>query len=223
MGAQFDDFSRLREYISRSRSLGVERLPPEPKLSEELNVSRGRLRTLLKKVESEGLIWRHVGKGTFIGQRRSPHVVGHIAESVSVEQVFQARLSLEPQLAAQAAIHATAADLTSLEASIKAASKAASIDEWRLFDRELHQMIAKATHNPLLALLYETMTSEVGLHIDVRIRAIFDFSASTDPRRKTDEEHLILVNAIKTHDPKEAERLMRQHILSVRSRIFGKE
>ncbi len=111
---QTDDLMRLRSYIEASATRGETQLPPEPRLSEVLGVSRGRLRTLLKRVEDDGLIWRHVGKGTFIGQRElSPASPGWAAD-ISLGDVMAARQVLEPQLAAQAAIAARAADLTSM-------------------------------------------------------------------------------------------------------------
>ena len=58
---------RLREYIDDVLRERRERLLPEPQLSELLEIPRGRLRTHLKRLEKDGVIWRHVGKGTFIG------------------------------------------------------------------------------------------------------------------------------------------------------------
>ena len=60
------DLVRLRALLDETIERGEERLPPEPRLSEELGVTRGRLRTLLRHLENEGAIWRHVGKGTSV-------------------------------------------------------------------------------------------------------------------------------------------------------------
>src|SRR3546814_11181769 len=43
------------------------RLPPERGLAERLRVNRGTLRKALARLEYEGAITRHVGRGTFIG------------------------------------------------------------------------------------------------------------------------------------------------------------
>ena len=42
------------------------RLPPERHLTDELGMTRSTLRKALDALERDGVIWRHVGKGTFI-------------------------------------------------------------------------------------------------------------------------------------------------------------
>jgi DNA-binding GntR family transcriptional regulator len=57
----------LAEYLSSDRYPLHSRLPPERQLCELLQVSRTALRNGLEELEREGRIWRHVGKGTFVG------------------------------------------------------------------------------------------------------------------------------------------------------------
>jgi DNA-binding response OmpR family regulator len=44
-----DDLNRLRIYLDETLARGETRLPPEPRLSETLGITRGRLRTLLRR------------------------------------------------------------------------------------------------------------------------------------------------------------------------------
>ena len=55
--------------------------------------------------------------------------------------------------------------------------------------------------------------------IDARIEAAY--SPTTGPRQHTDDEHEQLLDAIRTHDPDRAEQAMREHLRSVRTRLFG--
>ena len=60
---------RLKAYLDDSNLELNSRLPPERTLSRQLGVSRSLLRKALAEMEAEGQIWRHVGRGTFIGSR----------------------------------------------------------------------------------------------------------------------------------------------------------
>jgi GntR family transcriptional regulator, transcriptional repressor for pyruvate dehydrogenase complex len=215
-----DDVFRLREYIEgHVASSGDVRLPPEPKLSEALGVSRGRLRTVLKRLEDEGLIWRHVGKGTFVGPRHVKPDDESWSSSISVDDIIEARLVLEPQLAAQAAVHATSADIAAMDQCLSEMAGTGPFVPWKRLDEHLHRTIAEATHNTLLLMLYDTMRVQVRVNLDVRMEEVF--AAQTGPRHDTDGEHRLLVDAIRAHNPGKAEHLMREHLQSVRIRLFG--
>src|SRR3546814_2540241 len=61
--------TQLRAYLAQRDLPANSRLPPERELCDILGVSRGELRKALAAMESNGELWRHVGKGTFIGAR----------------------------------------------------------------------------------------------------------------------------------------------------------
>lgn len=215
-----DDVARLRDYIAAcSEGEGDQRLPPEPKLSAALGMSRGRLRTVLKRLEAEGLIWRRVGKGTFIGPRQIRANDETLIASISVDDLMDARLVLEPQLAAQAAVHATPADIAALEQCLSDMESPGPFMAWKRLDDRLHRTIAEATHNVLLLMLYDTMRAQMRANLDSRIEAVY--APMTSPRRDTDAEHRLLVGAIRAHSPDEAEQAMREHLRLVRTRLFG--
>ncbi|WP_439891152.1 FadR/GntR family transcriptional regulator [Ralstonia sp. 25C] len=214
-----DDVKRLREYVESVAKGSDLRLPPEPKLSELLGVSRGRLRTMLKYLEDEGLIWRHVGKGTFAGPRDAPADEQSVAASVSVDDIMNARLILEPQLAAQAAVHATPADIATMDACLAQMAETTSFPQWKRLDERLHRTIAQASHNGLLVMLYDMLRSQVKLSLDGRVEAVYGEAGS--PKATTDREHVRVTDAIRVHDPFRAEQAMRDHLLSVRVHLFG--
>ena len=61
----------LREFIQSGQYADQSRLPPERDLTLKLGISRAVLRKALSVLESENLIWRHVGRGTFVGPKPS--------------------------------------------------------------------------------------------------------------------------------------------------------
>ncbi|WP_321858492.1 FadR/GntR family transcriptional regulator [Paraburkholderia tropica] len=214
-----DDVLRLREYVEKASVSDNPRLPPEPKLGEMLGVSRGRLRTLLKRLEDEGLIWRHVGKGTFAGPRQTSVDDEALAAMISVDHIMDARLLLEPQLAAQAAIHATPADLAAMDQCLDEMSSAASFLQWKRLDDKLHRLIAAATHNAVLLILYDALRSQVKLTLDVRFEEVYGDAAG--PLEATGDEHRSFIDAIRKHNPVRAQQAMRAHLNSVRDSLFG--
>lgn len=216
---ELDDATRLRKYIETLLQNGEQRLPPEPKLSEVIGCSRGRLRTLLKYLEDEGVIWRHVGKGTFIGPKQVSAGDDTIATEISVDGIIGARLALEPQLASYAAIYATPADIVLLDQCLQGMARAETFTEWRRLDEKLHRSIALATHNVLLLMLYDTLHTQVKDILEDRFQEIF--GNLSGPKETTDGEHKAIVDAIRGHNVTLAEQSMRLHLQSVRNHIFG--
>lgn len=213
--------ARLHALLEAHERIGDLRLPPEPRLCAELGVSRGRLRTLLKRAEDEGRIWRHVGKGTFVGAR--PPVRDEATQNlpVSVGDLFDARALFEPQLAAQAALHATPQDIDALEAVLGNLETSQSFLEWKRLDARLHRLIAEATHNALLLLLYDTLRSPLRCGPEARLEEVF--GKPPGPRASANAQHREIVAAIAAHHPGKAEEVVRAHIDSVRALLFGRQ
>ncbi|MFD0462633.1 GntR family transcriptional regulator [Microvirga aerilata] len=60
---------RLRALLDESSFDGEQRLPAERVLAAQIGIGRRALRRALEVLEAEGRIWRHQGKGTFLGPR----------------------------------------------------------------------------------------------------------------------------------------------------------
>ena len=58
----------LRSWLATGRHRPGERLPPEQELSAQLGISRGTLRTALRRLEDTGEIVRRQGTGTYVGR-----------------------------------------------------------------------------------------------------------------------------------------------------------
>ncbi len=77
--------------------------------------------------KSNGELWRHVGKGTFVGHppgRGNYRSVADIAAASNPREVMHARLLIEPLLAREAALNATAADIAEMRQCLKASREA---------------------------------------------------------------------------------------------------
>jgi len=212
-----DDQARLRAYIERSRRTNALRLPPEGRLAEEVGVTRSRLRSLLKKLEAEGLIWRHVGKGTFVGERSLTSDLGSLHDLLNPPDAFEARLVIEPQLAALAAIRASPKEIADMRDCLHQMSQLSTFDEWAVWDERLHRLVAKAARNPLLLALYDTVREASPSGMRDRLQTVL----AGGPQATTNDEHEAYVEAIAGRDPERAEALMRAHLQSIRRVLFG--
>lgn len=208
---------KLHRYLQQNRLSDHARLPPERELAENLGVTRNRLRGILRRMAAQGEIWRHVGKGTFIG-RRPLDPARHNGESMvltSPREVMDARLIFEPLLARLAAFNATSADARELQLCLEKMQAGPAWPTWASWDARLHRAIAKASGNALLLAMFDTL--QMYRNRDV-------FRTLDRPFQGTDmasRDHAGVVKAIRERDPVRAEAAMRKHILLLRQAIFG--
>jgi DNA-binding FadR family transcriptional regulator len=211
------DLAKLRHYVDRVRRENGRRLPSEARLVEELGISRARLRGLLRTLEREGLIWRHVGKGTFIGERSLTAELTSMPEVLTPPEAFEARLIVEPQIAALAARRATPGQIDEMWRCLKQMQALDDFDQWAVWDERLHRLVAKAAANKLLLAVYDTIRESA----PSGMRNIINRAFSPATRNESNVEHQHYIEAIANHDPASAESLMRAHLQAVKQIMFG--
>jgi DNA-binding GntR family transcriptional regulator len=81
----------LRTWLAAGRHRSGERLPPEQELSARLGISRGTLRTALRRLEESGEILRRQGSGTFVGQSTSWTLDEGLEKLVSYSELARRR------------------------------------------------------------------------------------------------------------------------------------
>jgi len=81
----------LRRWLATGRHRSGERLPPEQELSARLGISRGTLRTALRRLEESGEIVRRQGSGTFVGQTSSWRLDEGLEKLVSYNELARRR------------------------------------------------------------------------------------------------------------------------------------
>ena len=113
-----DPVARLRSFIRDGGYAEGVRLPPERDLTNELGMSRATLRKALDALERDGVIWRHVGKGTFVAdgsQRDTTDASVQLGRQLTPFRMMRARLAIEPAIAREAAINASGQALLRME------------------------------------------------------------------------------------------------------------
>ena len=209
---------RIRRYTVEHGFAHNDRLPPERRLSAAFGVSRAELRKALATLEADGLIWRHVGRGTFIGARPVHNLddVAFLGQLASPAQVLEARLAIEPELARLAALHGVRADFDAIRACAERGRAAADWRSYEAWDNKLHHAVAKATKNKLLIFLFDTLNV-------VRRSIVWSQERSTlrpPADHQSFDQHDAIVAALEAHDPAAAAALMRDHLRSVRDRVL---
>lgn len=211
---------QLRAWLAQAQLPEAARLPSERDLCGALGVSRGDLRKALQVLEQEGTVWRHVGKGTFVGAGPLEDVVdlAAVERRTNPAEVMRTRLMIEPVLAREAALYATPADLDELRQGLARARAATSWRHYETQDNALHRSVAKATHNALALALFDTLNT-------VRRAVVWGRLRRQPERPPADHhsfaEHEAIVAAIAERDRDGAERAMRRHLETVASRLTG--
>ena len=215
-------YARIKEYVETETHAETGRLPPERDLVPILGLTRNQIRTALKKLEREGLIWRHVGKGTFVGERPvAPMPIQGVVPGIDVSnpsEVLEARLAIEPIMARLAAIRATSQDIDAMERQLIELQKATSPDDFQRLDRMWHLKLAQASGNSLFASFLQTIHLHTDPNIWKRLGALY---MTSDRMVGATLEHQAVLDAIRFRDPVSAEETMRIHIKSVRIHVFG--
>jgi DNA-binding FadR family transcriptional regulator len=211
--------AQLRAYLSRAALPPDSRLPPERRLSQTLGVSRAELRKALAVLESEGQLWRHVGKGTFLGSRplNTMADVAAMTQQTNPAEVMKTRLLLEPEIARLAALNATPAQIAEMRVCMKKSREAGSWRQYESWDNRLHRVIGEATQNNLLLALLDTLNAVRRAVAWGRLRAN---PVKPDPDHHSFAEHDAIVEAIADRDMARAASCMRRHLESVERNLL---
>ncbi len=209
----FDVRSYLLELLNQGELGPGGRLPTERELSERTGASRRLIRRVLAALEAEGLIWRQQGKGTFAGQPVEPvsALAAEINDTSDPIEVMEARLCIEPEIAALCASRATPDDVARMWTLARHVYEVEDDEMTELWDSALHRLIAQCAGNrPLLtafSLLDDSRATE-GWQ-DARVRARTDRSL-----QESHAQHIAIVSAIEAGDASAAREAMRTHLMA---------
>jgi DNA-binding FadR family transcriptional regulator len=160
--------NQVRGQLARGELVPGERLPPERVLAARLNVSRSALREGLRTLEMAGIVELRKGRagGAFITRGNQQVVSESMADllrlgNVSWPDLTEARIWIEAIIVRAACERATQEDYDALEDNIRQARQL--FDEGQLTKKtdvliEFHNILARATGNPVLAMITSTLT-----------------------------------------------------------------
>jgi len=185
-------------------------MPSARILAERYGVSRLFLREVLAGLQRQGLIKAVPGRGVFI---RKPHMLDTAKNvhttlrqsAATARDLIEARVNLEEETVRLAALRATDDDIAQLEQALVAFDNATELVARAESDIAFHSLIAKATQNPVLQVIFGSITT---LTFEIMLRSLADV--------KTFEQgaplHHTILKAIKAKDPEKAVNAMSKHL-----------
>ena len=190
------------------------RLPAERELAETFGVSRSSLRQALKVLEIMGVISQRVGDGTYLNTGadailREPMEFLILLDGISSHELMEARLLVEPELAARAAIRASEEDIAEIARELRA-MEAAKTDHAKLVAHDLlfHQAIFQAAGNRVTSLVFSVVHKSLEKLITITSQVVEPEHTLTLHRR--------IYQAIRKREPDESRRRMTEHLLDAR-------
>ncbi|MEM1074676.1 MAG: FCD domain-containing protein [Pseudomonadota bacterium] len=222
-GDDTDLVDRVRRFIDAAEFVPGDRLPSERRLIEELGIPRAALRKAFDSLEREGLIWRHVGKGTFMSREASSEAlpagdwVVDVARQLTPLRMVRARLCIEPAIASEAAVNASAESVTRMRLALERACSASSWEDYERQDDLFHRAIAEASDNLLLLGLFDQLNKA---RRAITFGAVKRHTARPSADHSSFGEHEAIAAAIEARDRQAAQDTMRAHLHSVSRRLF---
>jgi GntR family transcriptional regulator, transcriptional repressor for pyruvate dehydrogenase complex len=183
------------------------RLPPERELAIRFGVSRASLRQALKVLEIMGVISQRVGDGTYV-QENAAQIFMHpmellvLFDSISMAELFEARMMVEPELAARAAERAKSQDLMSLRSALKKMKNAGNTETYIEGDLAFHNAIFEAAGNRVCQRMFSVL--QHALHNSMK--------RTLSAPRKGVRSHNNILKAIQARKPVQARTLMLEHL-----------
>jgi len=208
--------SQLRQAILDGVYVNGERLPAERQLAAALASSRTTVREALRILEHSKFVSRRVGSGTFVTFRPEASEED-VAEVTSPLELVDVRLAVEPHMVRLATLHATLRDLERIGEALDSLGDAGtSAEAFTRWDRTFHQLVAEATHNPLMISIYRQINHVRGHR---QWNAMKDKVLNGDSIESYNRQHRALFDALKARDADAAVAIIHDHLLAARQQL----
>ena len=187
------------------------RLPAERELAKRFGASRSSLRPVIKMLENVGVLSQRVGDGTYLSNDATgilsvPLHFLILLDGISLLELFEARLMLEPELAARAAQSASGEDLEAMRRTF-AAFKENPVEA----DIHFHTAICRATRNRICMRMFEAIHRAFAQGMVLTSRLA--------PERAL-EFHRSIYTAIHLRNPDESRKWMAEHLIHAKGLLL---
>ena len=212
--------AQLREAIRSGFYMDGDQLPAERELTERFDTARSAIRKVLLNLETEGLIERRVGSGTFVRcDDMSVSAAHDIVSRVSPLELIEARLAVEPHMIRLAVLNATANEIKMLESILDDLERCRNDKEaFTRHDSMFHEWLARSSKNPLLLHLYQQINAVRGHD---QWAAMKNKILSPEEIDEYNRQHRAVFEAIRRRDMVSAVKHINEHLEKARRDLMG--
>jgi GntR family transcriptional regulator, transcriptional repressor for pyruvate dehydrogenase complex len=206
---------KIKEMIVSGELSPGERLPKEADLAQRLGLSRSSLREAVRALSLVRILDVRQGDGTYVTSLESDVLLDAMSFVVDLHQdrgvlhVLEARRVLEGAVAGLAAQHVSEDELGELRRLIEEAGSCDTVEEFVENDLEFHRVIARASRNPVLASLLDSVSTRTS-----RAR-IWRGITEGDATERARAEHRGIVAALEHRQPDVAAARATVHVAGV--------
>lgn len=202
----------LRQWIDNGGLKRGDRLPSEPELVAQLNVSRTVLREAIIRLQTVGLITIKRGMGMYVADQTDFAACARLMRTsmdLSSEELIrfvEVRDAIESYAARAAANLATEEDVAELETLCgELENSRDNLDEAIQIDLRFHLRIIDITGNQLMRELLTVLREFI-------FEGILRTTPKPLPQMLSRRCHMAIVNALRNHDAEAAEAAMHSHM-----------
>ncbi len=169
---------RIKEALINRELKPGDFLPPEAELAKNLAVGKSSVREAIKMLQALGVVEVRRGQGTLISKNPSedavnPLIFRLIMEERDMEDIIDLRMMFEPAFTIMAMKRASPEEIAEIERSVERLEDSIRRGVQRAEDDlALHYAILRATHNPLVIRIGETILQLFKSSISTSMRTI---------------------------------------------------
>ncbi|MGE5255511.1 MAG: FCD domain-containing protein [Hyphomicrobiales bacterium] len=210
-------FRQLRDQVLRRNWPPGSKIPSEHELSRTMGVSRVSVREGIQRLVSLGILETRHGEGTFVRELGGKIHLNTLIPLMALDEtdifhVLEYRRIVEKGTAALAAERAGDHDVSEMEAVYQRMEQSQnSVAEFAQADLEFHLAVAKATGNSVLIKVNNVLRSVLSVSMENIVRSL--------GMRDGLHYHRLLIEAVRSRNAPEAERLMEEHVVRTIERL----
>lgn len=212
---------KVRHMIVQNQMQPGDRLPTEAELSHSFGVSRSTLREAMKILRAENVVVIRQGSGTFVsdwtGVGEDPLGLHFTDQEHLIDNLFEARLLIDPQIAMLAVQRATPQNIRDLKEIIDRMQETPINDENAAkLDIQFHTAVAECTHNDVLIRVIPIINESI-------VRSHRETSSDAESYRRSKRSHRGIYEAIVNGDILTAKYMAERHVWETLSDVHKME